>query len=420
MIYQNIMMRDGCCLDQSQRYRITIGALLLGILLATAGCAGQYVMGVLGGGTLAYHVLERERFIDETTDPIMSLPVDASSKSSFKVGSLSLELPVGALEHTTTVTVKKDELAPVPELAGLRIISDAYRILPTGLVFDPPASVTVSYDERKLPGDVDEIQLHVYQYDIQKEVYAQLVRAAGSSIADDVVSADVYGSGWVILMTSVYPTVLSGTALSRSSVKLVFDLDLGQESAATLLNYSIVKGDVDGESELIGPPIQATQSTNDREVTLTMPEDLESDTSYTILLSNVESIRGYEVDSDTSQIEVMGDWDAPGQITGLAVSAGPGSGEVVLAWVAPFENGTEGLSAESYQVRYATAAIDSSSWESALTADGAGVPRSPGSTETMIVSGLSSGMTYYFGVRAVDEVGNVSVVSNSPSAVPLP
>jgi hypothetical protein len=86
--------------------------------------------------------------------------------------------------------------------------------------------------------------------------------------------------------------------------------------------------------------------------------------------------------------------------------------------MAPGDDGTSGT-ASSYLVRYSTSAIsDQTAWNNA-TAVTAGVPtpKAAGGAESMLVDGLTPGTTYYFAVRAQDEVPNLGALSNSPSAV---
>lgn len=419
MIYQNIMRERCSGLDQSQRSRLVVGALLLGVLMVTAGCAGQYVMGVLGGGTLAYHVLERERFINETPAPVVSLPVEPARGERFSIERFSLDLPTGALGYETTVTVKEDPVPPYPMFTGVKTVGKTYKIFPTHLVFDTAATVTFTYTDSQVPSSVDEIQFHVYRYDIVDTVYKQLPRAAGSSISGNTVTAELTTGGVVRVMTGIYPGVVSALAVSQTAVNLGFDLDVNKESAETEAYYVITSIAGDGSSALVGPPLQSELSGDGRTVILTVPA-MQSDLTYRVTVSDVTSIRGYEVDPDTNWMDLSGDWAAPGQIANVAASAGPGAGEVVLTWSSPHENGLSGGAASSYLVRYATSSIDGTSWDSAYTADGMSVPRDPESSETMIISNLTPAVTYYFAVRAVDEASNVSSVSNSPSAVPIP
>lgn len=113
---------------------------------------------------------------------------------------------------------------------------------------------------------------------------------------------------------------------------------------------------------------------------------------------------------------VGGDETAPATTSTLTATAGSGNGEVDLAWTAPGDDATTGT-ATSYDVRYSTSDITSDGQFSAATeATGEPSPSIAGTNETMTVSGLTPGTTYYFALKTSDEVPNVSALSNSDSA----
>ena len=88
---------------------------------------------------------------------------------------------------------------------------------------------------------------------------------------------------------------------------------------------------------------------------------------------------------------------------------------VVLLWTAPGDDGTIGR-ATSYDIRYRTTNIsgtDTTSWWNAATqATGEPVPGNSGVTDSMRVRGLNPQTTYYFMIRAADEIPNWSGFSN--------
>jgi hypothetical protein len=107
----------------------------------------------------------------------------------------------------------------------------------------------------------------------------------------------------------------------------------------------------------------------------------------------------------------------PGAITDLSASTGAASGTVDLTWTAPGDDGDTGT-ASSYLVRYSGAAITEANWASATpVTTGVPAPASAGTSQSMTVTGLTPGQTYYFAVKAQDEAGNTSAISNSPSAM---
>jgi Fibronectin type III domain len=88
---------------------------------------------------------------------------------------------------------------------------------------------------------------------------------------------------------------------------------------------------------------------------------------------------------------------------------------VVLLWTAPGDDGNIGR-ATTYQLRYRTSNVsgtDTLSWWNAATpVTGLPVPSNAGATDSMRVRGLIPLTTYYFILRAADEVPNWSAFSN--------
>lgn len=93
----------------------------------------------------------------------------------------------------------------------------------------------------------------------------------------------------------------------------------------------------------------------------------------------------------------------------------PADSTVLLTWTAPGDDGTIGR-ATSYDIRYRTVAIsgvDTTSWWNAATQlTGEPTPATAGATDSMRVRGLVPLTTYYFMIRAADEIPNWSGYSN--------
>ncbi|MBN2385664.1 MAG: trypsin-like serine protease [Anaerolineales bacterium] len=134
----------------------------------------------------------------------------------------------------------------------------------------------------------------------------------------------------------------------------------------------------------------------------------------------VHKTGGY-VDIDAVTVTASTDPTPPGTIDDLSAVQGSTMGSVDLAWTATGDDGVTG-SATSYQVRYAATAINSETAWNAATAVTTGVPAPlpAGTSQSMTVSGLTPGNTYYFAIRAVDEESNRGPLSPSPSAVAKP
>ena len=85
---------------------------------------------------------------------------------------------------------------------------------------------------------------------------------------------------------------------------------------------------------------------------------------------------------------------------------------VTLAWTAPGDDGDVGT-CDRYDLRWAT---DSTALIDDFTSQQGGplpmVPQESGSTESYTVTGLDSESVYFFAVKAADEAGNWSPLSN--------
>jgi len=103
----------------------------------------------------------------------------------------------------------------------------------------------------------------------------------------------------------------------------------------------------------------------------------------------------------------------PGKINDLTITA-YSYNSATLRWTAPGDDGYNGT-AFGYVVKYSTSGeINESNWDDACTYDQSWDPKSNGSTEIHTVYGLQSNTTYWFAIKAYDEVYNYGNVSNSP------
>jgi membrane protein involved in colicin uptake len=111
------------------------------------------------------------------------------------------------------------------------------------------------------------------------------------------------------------------------------------------------------------------------------------------------------------------DVTAPSAVT-LSLS-GATSSSIVVGWTAPGDDAATGTAA-SYDLRYSTSAIvTAADFAAATAATGEPAPAVAGTAQSVTVSGLSAGTTYFFAMKAQDEVPNVSAMSNVPSLATL-
>jgi purple acid phosphatase-like protein/fibronectin type III domain protein len=85
-----------------------------------------------------------------------------------------------------------------------------------------------------------------------------------------------------------------------------------------------------------------------------------------------------------------------------------------LSWNAVGDDSLSGA-ATSYDVRYSTSPITATNWSAATQATGEPTPGAPGAPQSITIRNLSRQQTYYFAARVIDDVGNVSAISNVPS-----
>ncbi len=114
----------------------------------------------------------------------------------------------------------------------------------------------------------------------------------------------------------------------------------------------------------------------------------------------------------------VNDTVSPETISGLS-SNGAGTSTMELQWQAVGDDGLVGQ-ATGYDLRYSTSTIDEANWNVATQAIGEPSPTTSLAWETFTVTGLVPDSRYYFAVKAIDEVGNASAISNIASASTSP
>jgi fibronectin type III domain protein len=136
-------------------------------------------------------------------------------------------------------------------------------------------------------------------------------------------------------------------------------------------------------------------------------------TTYYFVLRVADEVPNWSGFSNVAVKTTSGDVTAPSAIADLTVTGSTGT-TLSLRWTAPGDDGATGTAA-SYDIRYSTSAITTSTWGSATAATGEPAPAAAGTQQTFTLTGLASGRTYYVAIRATDNVGNVSSLSNVPT-----
>jgi subtilisin family serine protease len=112
-------------------------------------------------------------------------------------------------------------------------------------------------------------------------------------------------------------------------------------------------------------------------------------------------------------IQKENDPTPPNPITDIAMESSTFK-TITLVWTATGDDGSTGT-ASMYDLRYSTSPITASNFSSATQISGEPTPLPAGTQESVIVSGLNYNTTYYFAIKAIDNVGNYSEISNIAS-----
>jgi len=91
---------------------------------------------------------------------------------------------------------------------------------------------------------------------------------------------------------------------------------------------------------------------------------------------------------------------------------------VVLSWSAPGDDGLIGIASE-YQIRYATSELTEENWFLAPSASSPPAPAVAGTRQEALVEDLDPSVTYWFGIRSLDDGANLSGLSNLVSVTTL-
>lgn len=144
------------------------------------------------------------------------------------------------------------------------------------------------------------------------------------------------------------------------------------------------------------------------------------DTELKLICEQIENLDGpiaerQVLHCDPQLVSIIGaEAIPPGRINDLKTDSIT-STWMTLSWTAPGDDGSTGTAAQ-YDFRYSTVPITETNWHSALQVLNMAPPGPAGSTDRMTVPNLLPSTTYYFGIKAADEVPNWSQLSNIFSA----
>jgi len=150
--------------------------------------------------------------------------------------------------------------------------------------------------------------------------------------------------------------------------------------------------------------------------------DSQGDWSQIIILeegSNNIKIKAEDASGSQSEektLTITVDTIPPAAITDLSASSGSQRGKIDLSWIAPGDDELIGTST-SYIIKYTTTSeITASNWDSAIVLENEQSPSLASTTESLSISSLTPGQTYYWAIKSEDEANNLSELSNIASA----
>ncbi len=200
---------------------------------------------------------------------------------------------------------------------------------------------------------------------------------------------------------------------SSNSITLTWTApgDDGATGTATVYDLRYSTSPINGSNwasatQVSGEPTpQAAGATE----TFTVTSLSESTTYYFAIMSSDE-VPNWSGLSNFVSGSTSAEATAPAAIADLSIVSASDT-SVTISWTAVGDDGTTGTAAQ-YDIRYSTAAINESNWNSATQVSGEPSPQAAGDTETVEVKGLSQEVTYYFAIKVADEVPNWSALSN--------
>lgn len=164
--------------------------------------------------------------------------------------------------------------------------------------------------------------------------------------------------------------------------------------------------------QAVGEPTPAPAGTL-QSFTLTA---LVPETFYAVAIKSTDDAGNISPISNTVVVATTG--IAPEPVTTLATTTA-GLTTMGVQWTAPHEDGPAGGAVTSYDLRYSTSPITPANFDAATQVSAEPAPLAPGTLQSKTVTGLTSNTKYYFAIKSIDDVGNVSLISNVASASTL-
>lgn len=230
----------------------------------------------------------------------------------------------------------------------------------------------------------------------------------------------IYGLCGAVLILSISATPAGAQTSQDSTATLLWTAPGDDGSVGTASSYDVrysatpIAGTDtlswwNGATRATGLPLPSPAGSTDS-VTV---RGLSPTTTYYFIIRAADEVPNWSGFSNVAAKTTSGDLIAPGTIADLAVTGTTGT-SISVRWTAPGDDGNTGT-ATAYDIRYSTSPITTSNWSSATQASGEPLPTAAGTSQSFTLTGLAGGRTYYIAMKANDERGNVSGLSNVAS-----
>ena len=201
-----------------------------------------------------------------------------------------------------------------------------------------------------------------------------------------------------------------------TSVTLTWTATGDDGSSGTAAEYDIRystspidEGNWDEATQVTGEP--SPQSAGSAE-TMTV-YGLQQEVTYYFAMKVADEVPNWSGLSNVANSTTL-DLTPPAQIDDLEASTGENEGELDVTWTAVGDDDGSGT-ATAYIVKASTDSITEENWDELVVLSDPPTPLGSGSPQTWTISGLNPGTWYFVGVKAVDEAGNASALSNVAS-----
>ncbi|TPW14366.1 MAG: Ig-like domain-containing protein, partial [bacterium] len=221
------------------------------------------------------------------------------------------------------------------------------------------------------------------------------------------------------------PAAIANLALgtwTQSSVLVSWTSPGDDNAVGTAVSYdlrfstsAITAGNFGSATPVAGEPAPAVAGTA-QSMTIS---GLAAGTNYFFAIKTSDEVPNVSTVSNvpTGSTLVIPDTTPPAAIANLSLGSWTQT-SVLASWTSPGDDNAAGT-ATSFDLRFSTSAITAANFGSATPVAGEPVPAVAGTTQSMTVSGLAAGTSYFFAIKTSDEVPNTSAISNVPTGSTL-